>query len=61
MKIRQSGNGDYYAVKKNGRKNIFIIKSDIFFKKEYGILHIDHIYFPKEWIGKRIRLKIEVL
>ena len=24
-----------------------------------GILRLNNIYFPKKWIGKRVRLKIE--
>ena len=53
-------NINLYLVKRRGRDNtIWMIKDTA--KGFCGIIDVSKIYFPKDMIGKRIRLKVEVL
>jgi hypothetical protein len=29
-------------------------------KRDYGVVHVGKIYFPKEYVGKKVRFKIEL-
>lgn len=66
--IRQLSNGKYYLCtsksgkagmkKKRDIKNWFLIKYN---STGFGELTFRNVYVPKELIGKRIRLKVEVI
>ena len=67
MFVRQVGNGDYYIctkLKKSGKRNVFRNTHIISFvgtkKTGCGSITIGSLSFPKEFIGKKIRIKIEV-
>ena len=63
MIIKQFSDGNYYVTRgykhKNPKKNWFFIKS----KEGYpgGFISLHNIVFPKEFLGKRIRLKVEII
>ena len=52
------GNNNYvYARKSNFKSKIFLVK-------KYGnvnMVRVGAIYFPKEFLGKRVRLKVELV
>lgn len=39
----------------------FIVKANGNKKRLYGRLYLGFVYFPQEMVGKRIRLKVEVI
>jgi len=60
----QSTDGEYYLsvrMKDSGERkmyhNLFLVKH---WTKNIGILHTKFIKFPQEFIGKKVRIKIEV-
>lgn len=62
MFIRKIPNGDYYVCRKPSNKkdeyrNWFLIKRN----GGSGYVPTNFITFPKEFIGKKIRLKVEVV
>ncbi len=65
MKAIKVANGDFYVAgllgmgKKRVRKgNLYREK---FFVDASGTVHVGRIYLPKEFIGKRVRFKIELV
>ena len=69
MFIRKSGNGNYYLVRRKygiGRtvksqrhKNIYLVKAN---HNGQGLLKLNgSVYFPKEFIGGRVRFRIEIV
>jgi len=71
MYIREAPNGDVYVCrtpkgcgKKSGRRDKRSVNRNWFLVKQLsgsGVVHIRSITFPKSYLGKRIRLKIEVI
>lgn len=63
MIVKKSANGSYYLFnkqfKKTGQRNIFLIKNN-YNGVNGGRMLVGYIHFPKDLLGKRIRLKIEV-
>ena len=73
MFIRQAGDGNYYVsripqgtgnrgIGRRGRKsykNIFLIhnKSN---ESASGSINVGSVIFPQEFVGKRVRLKVEI-
>jgi len=60
--VRQASNGKFYICSGNDLKkfkNWFLIKNNATCSS--GMLQISNISFPKVFIGKKIRLKIEVI
>ena len=64
MFVKQSSNGEYYLCvrhKNSGKqkvyKNLFLVKHD---GTEGYCGGVNGITFPKEFIGKKIRMKVEV-
>ncbi len=59
MIIKQIPNGDYYVCRRGKKRNWFLLKhrSGSNSKK----VSIGDIQFPKDFIGKKVRLKIEVI
>jgi len=68
MFLRKSGDNNWYVCRtshgqlgkrnKNGYRNWFLIK---YGSSNKGNLNVGHITFQKELVGKRIRLKVEVI
>jgi hypothetical protein len=52
-------NNEGYFCKRNN--DVFLIKAFSNNKKLYGYFRVGMIYFKKKMIGKRIKLKIEVI
>ena len=66
MFARKKGKDYYLICRGRGRKLKRVFVKDFFFVKEYytGMGYISNnglIYFPPELIGKRIRLRVEVI
>jgi len=63
MIIRKEKNGNYYVCRNKQKvfieekKGIYLIKADTY----SGKVGINSITFPLDWVGKRIRLRIEVV
>jgi len=63
MFIRKSGDGNYYVCRKTGTskaksyRNWFLIK----FANYSGYLYTEKISFPQEFVGKKVRLKVEII
>jgi hypothetical protein len=64
MFIKQAGNGDWYVARRSSRsgrsgREWYLIKS---FSSNIGYIPITkNLYFPKFFVGKRVRIKIEVI
>ena len=66
MFIKKVGNGDWYVYRKTsansvGRRSKNQVYRDWFWIKQNRMINLKHLTFPKEFIGKKIRLKIEVI
>lgn len=61
MNIKQASNGKYYLCW-GDRKCSKIVRYNALFKSYIGCVggHKNRIYFPKEFVGKRIRFCLEV-
>lgn len=57
MKVKQFSNG-WYAV---GKRSHFLVRHSSHINCSTGVLTTNNISFPKEFVGKKIRLKIEIL
>jgi len=57
MKVKQFSNG-WYAV---GKRSHFLVRHSSHINCSTGVLTTNSISFPKEFVGKKIRLKIEIL
>ena len=64
MQIRKGRNGDYYIFKREGRteRDWFLVKYAPALSEEIGMINLSTgVKLPKEFIGKRIRLKVELI
>ena len=64
MFVRQAGNGEWYVFKDRKRGNGEFPTNVLFIKssgKSKARLMIRSISFPKEFFGKKIRMKIEII
>ena len=68
MYLRKLSDGNWYVVYTKGNegtgraskkkfKNVFLVRH----RKNAGSIQITQIIFPKEFIGKRIRLRVEIV
>lgn len=65
MKIIKANNGNWYLNRKTSRntfRNWFFVKNNSIYNNNYnGYICAKTIYLPKEFIGKKIRLKVELI
>ena len=62
MEIKKTPNGNYYVSKKIGTGNKIYSNNLIIHhhSQNQGRIQIRYIAFPKEFIGKKVRLKLEI-
>lgn len=63
MKINKVSNGDYYLERMTSKKvwrDWWIVKN-LYNKSKLGYIPMSTINFPKEFIGKKVRFKLEVV
>ena len=58
--INQTPNGEIYVYRRGSLDGTYIVKYNTNIQ-ESGQIGIKNINFPKELVGKRIRLKVEVI
>lgn len=59
MIIKRMGSGEMFVAKKDSKDGVFIIRQNP--NRTSGVLHVKSVSFPRHMVGKRIRLKLEVL
>ena len=59
MKVILLSDGNMYAMSKGKHNPIHIIRDTS--KRGYGIIHVGNILFNPDFIGKKVRIKIELV
>lgn len=64
MQIKKGRNGNYYVFKREGKteRDWFLVKYAPTISEEIGMINLSaNVKLPKEFISKRIRLKVELI
>lgn len=72
--LKKSGDGNYYVCRRpggstgqygsrgvKGHRNWFFVINQGGIKRKAGVIHVGYVSLPEEFVGKKVRLKVEVI